>query len=1202
VSVPFRALRYDVVSGGASDPRVVSGIADPSSGGVAAPEGSLFLRFVGGAGEVYFKTAGADTDWTAVGAGGGASTLDDAYDGGGAGVGRTITADAGAVVMTTAAADNNNVLEIVKNPAGPQSGVGLSVSMGAFTTGAGLSVVQLGAGPSVLTSNGTAASPAWKFAGSAGGLFQSSTNILQVSDGTNAVATWDATGAVTLAPAASSSGIQETFRVNGAIHTGITASTENPDVIFNLQRTVTYATGALTQHRAAIVLAPTLAFGGNSIVDDASTWYIAGPPVEGGFATITNPAALHVDAGVSRLDDGVEFIERAAATRSMPSGRGLLWVRQDSPSVIVFTDDTNVDTVLGASTGNTLDGAYDEGGVGAGRTINATDGAVIIQNTSSADTNNMLEISKTQSGGDRAGNLINLTNNVFHTGDMIAAQFASNSGNVGLACTQPSGSSTTNQALTWTETTTGVRPVIEISRFGLSAVGPAIRTTHDAITTETDYSAAAIVMQNTTFATAGNPKYSPAIALRGQGHDGGDSQQLTWLIQNRPVDAASSTELHFSAETAFGIGFTSVMNLNEVGDLSIAGKLTVAGLIDPTGLVLDEQATVPGGTPTGSKATLWVRNDATPQLVLTDDTGADTDVGSGGGGGVSAGGGSERSATFSVPEGAGTVEATLGRAIRRGSVIGLSVQLEDAVTAGTVTVNVKVNAGIVMTAVLNTTDTISKITTSIPGEDPLLADDEITVEVVTAGFTNAATAATGLTVNVLLTGATEPVVAGGGSLVFVDSKTVEGAATGSVVFTGLDGNADTRYMLEAYIVNDDQPTLRTFTLRPNGLTTNQDSQRLASGGAATTSSDEVDLTIAKFSGTDMWQIIDIMPVTTHRRAVISRGASMTAAPDSGAHFYTGVWNETVTNITSLEINEAVSSGIGVGSFFRLFKIVESPEIVASAGGVYERHASFGVAVGASTQEATVGRIQFPGSLIGLSAHLELPVTAGTIDINVKVNTVTKLTATLNTTDTEVVFDTGAVGLHALSQSDEVTVEAVATGYDNSGSLTSGLVVNASFAAKVAIDPVVDASDTVTGITRLSVAPVSTPIAYGSNDPAVARTDTSQTFTKAQGSAISTLSNGANIAVDASLSNSFELAIDVSTGQLDNPTNLVAGFTYLFRVVQLAPGGFTLTFDTAYKFEGAAAPTITIGPGAVDLITGFCPDGSTLECAVIQDLQ
>lgn len=77
--------------------------------------------------------------------GGSTTTLDGAYDGGGSGAGRTITADAGAVVVTSSAADNNNILELTKTPAALQSGDGLAVTMGANTTGNGVDISHTGA-------------------------------------------------------------------------------------------------------------------------------------------------------------------------------------------------------------------------------------------------------------------------------------------------------------------------------------------------------------------------------------------------------------------------------------------------------------------------------------------------------------------------------------------------------------------------------------------------------------------------------------------------------------------------------------------------------------------------------------------------------------------------------------------------------------------------------------------------------------------------------------------------------------------------------------------------------------------------------------------------------------------------------------------------------------------------------------------------
>lgn len=132
---------------GANDPSVRAGTIDPSAGGgVAAPEGSLFARYVASAGALWLKTGIGDTAWTSLTAGGAGNTLTGAYNEGGAGVGRTIAAISGAVVITTTALDNNNVLEIVKNPAGAHSGFGVSVTMGATTTSHGVRSTTSGSG------------------------------------------------------------------------------------------------------------------------------------------------------------------------------------------------------------------------------------------------------------------------------------------------------------------------------------------------------------------------------------------------------------------------------------------------------------------------------------------------------------------------------------------------------------------------------------------------------------------------------------------------------------------------------------------------------------------------------------------------------------------------------------------------------------------------------------------------------------------------------------------------------------------------------------------------------------------------------------------------------------------------------------------------------------------------------------------------
>ena len=117
----------------------------------------------------------------------------------------------------------------------------------------------------------------------------------------------------------------------------------------------------------------------------------------------------------------------------------------------------------------------------------------------------------------------------------------------------------------------------------------------------------------------------------------------------------------------------------------------------------------------------------------------------------------EREATFGVPNGAFLGEATLGRVMVGGSLFGVSVESTEAVTAGTITVNVKVNAVTKITVVLDSVDSLLKQSISAPGTYPVGIGDQVTVEVIGAGLTTASTLDLGLTVNVgLSTGVALP--------------------------------------------------------------------------------------------------------------------------------------------------------------------------------------------------------------------------------------------------------------------------------------------------------------------------------------------------------------------------------------------------------------------------------------------------------------
>lgn len=87
----------------------------------------------------------------------------------------------------------------------------------------------------------------------------------------------------------------------GAAHTALTASTENNDVYFNLNRTVQFATGALTIERAFLI-DPNVTYGfvGASSITDAVGFAVRGLPLQGTNATISrSTGAMFGDYGIT---------------------------------------------------------------------------------------------------------------------------------------------------------------------------------------------------------------------------------------------------------------------------------------------------------------------------------------------------------------------------------------------------------------------------------------------------------------------------------------------------------------------------------------------------------------------------------------------------------------------------------------------------------------------------------------------------------------------------------------------------------------------------------------------------------------------------------------------------------------------------------------------------------------------------------------
>ncbi len=109
---------------------------------------------------------------------------------------------------------------------------------------------------------------------------------------------------------------------------------------------------------------------------------------------------------------------------------------------------------------------------------------------------------------------------------------------------------------------------------------------------------------------------------------------------------------------------------------------------------------------------------------------------------------------------------------------------------------------------------------------------------------------------------------------------------------------------------------------------------------------------------------------------------------------------------------------------------------------------------------------------------------------------------------------------------------------------------------------------------------------------VAYLDVFQTFTKAQNVAQATLVDAATIVTDANLANGFHVTI-AGNRLLDDPTDLVAGGTYLWVITQGAGGSHLLTYGALFSWPGGTPPTLSTAAGAVDLLTGYY-DGTKLR--------
>ena len=106
-------------------------------------------------------------------------------------------------------------------------------------------------------------------------------------------------------------------------------------------------------------------------------------------------------------------------------------------------------------------------------------------------------------------------------------------------------------------------------------------------------------------------------------------------------------------------------------------------------------------------------------------------------------------------------------------------------------------------------------------------------------------------------------------------------------------------------------------------------------------------------------------------------------------------------------------------------------------------------------------------------------------------------------------------------------------------------------------------------------------------------NTEREYAKQQYFGEKSLTDAVNIDWDLSVEQN---ATVILTGNrtLNAPTNMKAGGRYVLKIVQDGVGSRTLTFNSAYYFEGGTDPTLSIGVNAIDVFE-FYSDGARMLC-------
>jgi len=164
--------------------------------------------------------------------------------------------------------------------------------------------------------------------------------------------------------------------------------------------------------------------------------------------------------------------------------------------------------------------------------------------------------------------------------------------------------------------------------------------------------------------------------------------------------------------------------------------------------------------------------------------------------------------------------------------------------------------------------------------------------------------------------------------------------------------------------------------------------------------------------------------------------------------------------------------------------------------------------------------------------------------------------------------------------------ALANEYEINEAGTSKKVTGTQMSALIKADLLDDTTANFTGTLQNGGSNVVVDTDIGSSvqahDADTAKTDVTQSYTKAQRGTIETLTDGVTITPYFATANNYTVTL-AGNRTLANPTNLTAGQSGSIFVVQDGTGSRTLAYGSYWDFAGGTAPTLSTAAASVDRI-------------------